>query len=291
MPQITPKISATTNVNTTTSINTVFSGDATFPIILRGGTDLVDGERYLIIWNVTFGMNATDARPEIYVFQDRSTAWAHILVEGFISPTTSGVEPMRDSTAAGHFVLDSDGTDLEISYRCVNSGQQLWLTGMTLLAIPLDQLTENEDYWYVQHGPVDGPEATTVTTWTDVLTLNGTLAEAGDYLVLASVETTCTNTVLEGSAVRLQIDGATQKLEYGEECEDDRDRTSWSYSDLHTFGSGSKTITIQGGSQKGVQPKGYARGRIIMFKAARFDQLRRAYTNPTPVNVTEEYNP
>ena len=62
------------------------------------------------------------------------------------------------------------------------------------------------------------------------------LPDAGDYLVLASMEATMTNgSSSGGSLMRLQINGSTQKMEWEKEWETNNQSQNFAYARIHNL--------------------------------------------------------
>ena len=271
--QITPVISTTTSVITLTGNTYAYSSAASPAIFLEGGVDLISGKKYLILYNVSFGANDVSALAEVFLVDDGGNVdYAYGAGEG---EDFGDDEATRISNLAGAFIYTSDGTDMEYAYRTIAPGDQIWMAGATIMAIPLEGLVEDTDYWYVGDDLQDTPVVETATGTVTVNTLTKTLPEAGNYLVFSSCEAETPDSAGpgDGDMMRLKIDGVIQKESFQKETEDLRDRHCFSYARVHNLTAASHTFIVEGASQKGTSDKKFYRSRIAVFKASRFDQI------------------
>jgi len=267
---ITPVIS-NSNTQESTPNTTLTNTD-----VVITAANLESGKKYVILYSAAYGGASTTDVIEVAV-DFGGTVIAKSSDDGSSSGTP---ESMRIHNMAGYYVLTGDGTsDLRIQFRVI-TGTTAFITGKSLIAIPLEDLIEDTDYWFVQQNG-DTAEATATNTWVNVLSTTPNLPETGNYLVLASMEGRIPSggAATDGEAMRFQVDSTTQKREWAKEWETNNARRSFSYAELLNLTSGSHTFTLQGGTAQGTVTKEYSRGRILIFKASSFDQLVSADTD------------
>ncbi len=265
--------------------------------VVISGSSLQNGVDYLILYSVSYGGNSTSEDPVVSVMYG-STTIANGADEGSSSGTP---EAMRVGSLEGYYILTGDGvSDLRIQYRSTRGGT-CYIAGKSLIAIPLEQLTLNQDYWFAtQNG--DAAVMSTTSAFSDLLSTNLNLTESGDYLVLASAEGwTPSGSTSNGEAFRFQVNSTIQKATMAKEWENNAARRSFSYARIHTLNAGVNNFVIQGGPAQGTASKSFRRGRIIVIKANTFDQMVSAVQNsdvtttanhPTYDNyITNTYTP
>ena len=138
-------------------------------------SNLQAGETYLVMYSAAYGGSTTSNDPEVAVSYGGTT-----IAVGSDEGSSSGTpEAMRDGSLHGYYVLTGDGTsDLRIQFRSTNSGTA-YITGKSLIAIPLSTLALDQDYWFAQQNG-DAASATTTSSFTNILRCHS----AGDHIVL-----------------------------------------------------------------------------------------------------------
>ncbi len=250
--------------------------------VVISGSNLINGQEYLIFYSVAYGGGGTSDLPEVTVSYG-STDIANGADEGSSSGTP---EAMRVASLHGYYILTGDGTsDLRIRWR-IQSGADAYITGKSLIAIPLNSLTLNTDYWYaVQNG--DASEISTTSSFTNLITSTVSLPETGDYLVLMSAEGWTQNgSANDGEAFRTVINSSTQKDVMVKEWENDNARRSFSYARIHSLNAGNNTFDLEVGSGKGSNSKSFRRGRIIIIKSSSFEQMVSTSNNNDFTNTS-----
>jgi hypothetical protein len=255
------------------------------------GASLVNGRKYLVLYAISYGGNDTTSESEVIVLHG-STVIARGRDEnnygGSPSPTS-----MSGYNLCGSYVITGDGANgLKIQYRTDRTADTAYIKGSTLIAIPLNDLTENTDYFYAQQNG-DAAAATTTNSIVAVLTDTFTLQEAGDYLVLASCEGTMSSGggSTEGWGMGFSITGVgAQKQEMFREWEDHDASISFSYARVHTLSSGDKTLSVWGDYGQGTTAvREFRRGRIFLFNLSSFDQTVDSFDD-TETEVSSSYD-
>ncbi|MBW1881324.1 MAG: hypothetical protein JRJ84_23460, partial [Deltaproteobacteria bacterium] len=164
------------------------------------GASLPGGVDHLVIYNAGFGGAGTSDEVGARI-EFGSTVIGHAADEGSSSGTP---EAVRIHQLSGFHVITGNGTDeLRIKHQ-VSSGTS-FIKGKGIIAIPLDSVTENSDYW-LSVGNGDANEATSAGAFVNVRDVTFNLPDAGDYLVLASMEATMAGgAATGGAAMRLQL--------------------------------------------------------------------------------------
>jgi len=260
---ITP-ISSFSNTQESTSSTSLVNSD-----VFIAGSNLENGIDYLILCSAAYGANSTS-----HISQAAVTYGGVTIASGSDEGSSSGSpEAMRSASLHGFYVLTGDGSsDLRIQW-CSITGGIAYIKGKSLIAIPLEDLTESEDFWFVQQNG-DDAEVTTTESFVDLLTMTVNLPEDGDYLVLMSAEGwTPSGSNSDGEQFRAVINTVVQKLPMAKEWEDDRASRSFSYVEVKNISAGNNTFEIEVGSAQGTASKSFRRGRIVVIKTRAFDQI------------------
>ncbi|HEX9751135.1 MAG TPA: Ig-like domain-containing protein, partial [candidate division Zixibacteria bacterium] len=266
---ITPIFSLSNTQQSTTSA-TLQNSD-----VVITAANLQNGQQYLILYSAAYGGSGGATVPEVVVGYGGTT-----IAAGSDEGSSNGTpEAMRDGSLHGYYILTGDGvSDLRIQWRTTNGGTA-YITGKSLIAIPLAFLGQNDDYWFAQQNG-DAAEVSTTAAFTDLISTTVNLPQAGDYLVLVSAEGwTPAGSSGNGEAFRTVINSVTQKAAMTKEWEDNNARRSFSYARIHSLAGGNNTITVQGGSGQGTASKSFRRGRIVVIRASSFDQLTSTSNN------------
>lgn len=233
-------------------------------------SELEDGVEYLVIYRASTGGSDTDAKPEMQLLFGATTL-AEVASEG------RGLGQHWDSTQCSGFCrVTGNGTDtLKFQLRSIDALDTVYAGAMKIVAIPLTEFgTEDSDFF--EDGTNSGTnEVTNAATgsWTTVRTVNFTLPETGDYLVLMAVEGQPGDSVNTTAAmVRFRGDGATLGSEFHQEWEDADDWFSFQYVGLHNFSSGSRTFAVECQSRSAAETD-YRRSRIWVINKSRWDQI------------------
>jgi hypothetical protein len=224
-----------------------------------------------VIYAVGYGASDQSAETEVVVVHG-STVIARGSDEAGVAALGT---PRSGHNLCGYHKITGDGSNpLKLQFRCMVADDTAYIMGSTLIAIPLDDLAEDDDYFVsVQNG--DTAEASTSSADVEVLSADFTLPETGDYLVLGSMEGTISTVGDSGDGwtMYLQIGGVTQKVAFEREWEDDSSSVSFSYARIHALNSGSNTIRLMGGIAQGAgETYGFRRGRLIVLNMQSFDQ-------------------
>lgn len=265
MPSIIP-LSSFSNTEES-SISATFE-DTAVSIV---GSSLLNGVEYLILYTVSSGTSDATTVAEQRVIFGSTT-----LAEGAERSSSSGtVNHCRGRALTGYFIITGNGIDtLKIQKRRAFATGTCFFGGFSLIAIPLDQLTEGEDYEQITQN-ADAAEVTFIAPGSaDLITLTKT-TEADNYLVLASCEVDPKTGGTLGCQTNVDIDGSNQKSivdTFGLFLTGDY--SGWSYARIHNLTAGSHTFKIEVAyAGVGTDPRRWRRGRIIIFKASVFDQL------------------
>jgi hypothetical protein len=179
---------------------------------------------------------------------------------------------------AGFAIVTGTGnsnSDIEFAWSTTEAAEfkYAYLNYPNIIAIPLNDLTENTDYWAYEQISDAGDGVTTQIPWQDLTSIDLTGIDAGDYLVLASTEFKCAQSG-NVAQVRLQIDGVTQGGEFNQKRTGSQlDNMGAAYARLHTLAAGNHTVTWQGGSHTGNLNKYFHRFKLIIIKAAMWNQM------------------
>ena len=205
-----PPLASASHSNTQQSNGTDGADTDTF----IAAVDLKSGVDYLVIYNAGFGGAGTSDEVGARI-EYGSTVIGRAEDEGSSSGTP---EAVRIHQLAGFAVITGTGSDeLRIKHQ-VSTGMS-FIGGKGIVTVPLDGIIENGDYWRIV-GNGDANEATSSGAFADVRNVTFDLPDAGDYLVLASMEATmAAGTDGGGAAMRLQIGGVTQKMAWAKEWE------------------------------------------------------------------------
>jgi len=289
MASITPLVSTSNSEQTTTTRDTLV--DSTESI---AGASLENGVDYLVLYSIAYGGGDQAAGPDtgsrtsvVVTHGENIIAKGRDESEYFYETAFT----MTGHNLCGSYVITGDGSNpLKVQFRCMSSGDTAYIKGSTLIAIPLDDLTENQDYFYAQQNG-DTAESTAVISYVTVLEDTFSAPENGDYLVLASMEAGISSggASTEGYAMKLLLNSVTQKQEFLREYEDDAAAVSFSYARIHTLTSGNNTLTLRGGPGQGTGAiTTFRRGRLFVFNLSSFDQYDTD-TSDGETEVTDSY--
>ncbi len=235
------------------------------------GSSLLDGVDYLVLYTASIGGSTVSAVPFARL-QFGSTVIANVGGTGSSSGTPNHC---RSICISGYYIITGNGLDslqFQKARTVIGTG---YIGGQSIIAIPLDDLVENTDYFQTtQNGDTAVITSTSTTGQNqDLISLVKT-TEAADYLVLASGEILAGNAVGANAKIRLDIDGGNKKIDML--CNDNINQhyAGWSYAKIHTFTAASHNIAIEGQANgSGSAVRSWRRGRIILIKIASFDQL------------------
>ena len=239
--------------------------------------DLEADTDYLVIYNAGYGGNNSGAEVGARITYG-TTVWGRSVDEG-----SSGGDPqaLRAHMLSGFAVIPGTGTDeLRIKHTHANSNRTSYIKGKSIIAVPLDQLVEDSDYFVSQHNSdtIEGSDGSGSPSTIRSVTFD--LPDAGDYLVLASMEATMTDgSSSGGSLMRLRIDGITQKMEWEKEWETNNQSQNFAYARIHNLSAGENTFELQGGVAQGSKTASFRRSRIIVIRAAAYDQMTSTTTD------------
>lgn len=200
-------------------------------------------------------------------------------VIGYSASEGRGTALHADSTQLNGFKkVTGNGTDtLKIQFQCITSSDTAYIGAMAIIAIPLDDLTLNTDYWFTGSNS-SGWEQEDPSSWTTLKTMSPTLP-ADDYLILMSAEASSpTTTASDGYNIRGIADGSyiceTEGSGYGwtEEPEDTNDVFNISWLTMETLSAGSRTFTIEC-NNIGSAVCDFRRSNIWVFKKSSFAQI------------------
>lgn len=272
MAAITPRYSTLNAPFSTTSTVMLYSGDLSPTPCIIPAAQLPSGGDFLVMASAAYGASDASSNPEVALSYGRTTNLLYSSGEG----NAHGIpEAMRTGHLAGFARLSTDGTkDLEIGYRTLNAARILYMQGLSIVAIQLNQsgseLIEGTDFWHTaQVGNVD-----LVDQWTDVLTLTAPITEAGEYMLLASENCYAyTSSPGEQRHMRIMLNSVFQhKKTWIKEIEDGRDNQPFTVISHLTLGAGTHTITIQG-SGTGVGTKRFYNGNLWLIRKAAFRSI------------------
>ena len=237
--------------------------------------DLEADTDYLVIYNAGYGGAGSNNEVGARITYG-STVWGRSVDEGSGSGEP---EAVRIHQLSGFAVIPGTGTDeLRIKHQRHNGTS--YIKGKSIIAVPLDQLVEGSDYFVSQHNSdsIEGSDGSGSPSTIRSVTFD--LPDAGDYLVLASMEATMTNGANNGgSLMRLQINGSTQKMEWEKEWETNNQSQNFAYARIHNLSAGESTFELQGGVSQGSRTASFRRSRIILFRAASYDQMTSTTTD------------
>ena len=276
---------------TTNSTSYVFSGDNAVPVIINGG-DMAVGVDYLVMASATLAMGSfAPYEGDIKLVVDRQTSSSVALLRLRNTAINEGSPPplYRAGHLSGYAIVTGAGnsnSDIEFAWLTRNGSVLAGLYFPRIIAIPLNLITENTDYWVFEKLGDQGGGIST-NTWADIGSVTLTDVDAGEYLVMASTEMK----TVSGDMVqtRIQIDSVAQKDPFIEQSRDTaRHNMISAYARVHTLGAGTHTITLQGGNYLGVYDKHYHRSKIIVIKASLWNQIVDT-SDDTPVSTTDSY--
>lgn len=290
MASITPFVSTSNAEQSTTTYLTLV--DSTESI---AGASLANGVDYLVLYSIAYGGgdqaggNDTASRTSVVVKHGET-----IIAKGrdescfFWEPLIS----ISGHNLCGSYVVTGDGSNaLKIQFRAMSANDTAYIKGSTLIAIPLGDLTEDQDYFKAQQNG-DAAEQTTSSATVSVLSDTFAVPEAGPYLVLASMEAGISSggADTEGYMMELRLGGVTQKQQFVREWEDNAAAVSFSYARVHTLTSGDNVFDLRGGVGQGTSAvREFRRGRIFLFNLSSFDQYDTD-TSDSETEVTTSYS-
>ena len=237
--------------------------------------NLASGVEHLVIYNAGYG-GASDADEVGARIEYGTSVLGRSADEGSSSGTP---ESIRVHQLAGFFVITGNGTDeLRLRHQVVTGTS--FVGGKGIISVPLAGLVPGSDYFVSQHNADSDESATASTSYVDVRSVTFDLPDAGGYLVLASMEATMPAGAPEGgAAIRLQIGGTTQKMPWAKEWETNSQSQNFAYARIHPLNAGDNTFVLQGATSQGSSTAGFRRSRIIVVRAASFDQMTSAETD------------
>ena len=245
------------------------SGSSALTVANAETAPLANGVPYLVIYSGNHGGSDSSAVSEL-VLEFGTTVIARGVGEG------RGTSNHWDSgQTAGFYLVVGDGTStLRFRFRCVTSFDTCYAGSMAIIALPLDLLTEGEDYWYeVRNGDSWNVTNAPTGSWTDLLTVPFNLPETGDYIVLMSGEGRSNNQdPVEAARMRFLANGSVLGSDYHQEREDDRDSHNFMKAQVVSLPAGSQTFEVECRSRTDPQAD-FRRARIVVLRAAAFDQV------------------
>jgi hypothetical protein len=233
---------------------------------------LASGVDYLVIYCGNLGDTGTSGRAYMQLLHG-STAIGYAAGEG----SGLGVHGACGQIQ-GYALATGNGTDtLKFQFRTVSA--TAYAGAMSIIAIPLTELTEGIDYWF------DGTSSSTLevqdasTSWETLRSANFSIPDSGDYLVLMSCEgrpngasnTTASRTryLIESTYIAETEAGGVGTIV---EWEWDGDYNNHAMATMETLTAGSKTFKIECASRTSATTD-FRRSNMFVFRKASFDQI------------------
>jgi hypothetical protein len=189
---------------TTTSLSLIDASIETAP--------LLNGVEYLVIYAGNTGNSSVSRATELQVQH------AGVKIGGGIGEKsglgTFGNNHFNGNTITGIYKVTGNGTGtIKMQFRTLDVIQTAYVGAMSIICIPLDNFTQNVDYYYeetansetyvVVSAPIQDPPTTAL------ISSNFAGMAAGDWIFLWSQETAIGNGTNRGFTTRFQVDGNT----------------------------------------------------------------------------------
>lgn len=264
MAKITP-ITATQDTVQTTTANA--DADASCET-----SALANGVDYCVIYCGNMGSSGTGAKPNLSLRLGGTsgTKIAEGVDEGLGNSTHYG-----GGQCAGATKVTGNGSDTLAFTFGYNNPTTTYAGAMSIAAIPLDNLTEDEDWFWDGDNSSTEEVTNAVSTWETQRSVTWNLPETGDYLIIMSNEAKASNrtTSATGYASRTRYYvGATelQPTETGEghirEWEDPDVWGSNAICTVENLTAGNNTFKIEAASRGDFDESNHRRGQIFVFK-------------------------
>lgn len=191
-------------------------------------------------------------------------------------------ESFSGDQVQGVAVVTGNGSDTLKFQFLADGGSGTAVAGAaSIVAIPLDTLTEGTDWFYDQGSDTPVNLNTTATT---INTATFTIPDNGNYIVISCCETSfdAGSGVADAARVQMSIAGVAPRPDPDDliggfnqkEWEDDRDVFTWCLMKVQSLVAGSNTFVISGASRDVSGDVNGRRGNILVLRAASFDQLQ-----------------
>jgi len=294
---------ATACLNTEDSITSTSFVRLNASTLVLHTADLVNGHRYLIMYNVGMGASGPSREPATRVmYGTTEIAVADLESDAESEPlsTRNGPHSGQAGNLNGFYILTANGSDsLWVEAKNAGSGGGAsYFSGKCLMSVDLNNLTNNTHYF----DTVDNTSGILMSDTTDTPTIDTTLltdtytTAAEDYLVLASAEVwdSLNTSNAFSKQCYLMIDGTIQGPADGGKhtWEDVSDFWNWSYAKIHTFTAASHTFTIKIGNVDSTGATSVVYGRrpriILIRKSAYVDMQTKGHDGYN--TVVNDYN-
>jgi hypothetical protein len=280
MAEITPIYARQNTEQTTTSTTYVDASCET--------AALTDGVDYLVMYRGNTGASASTSVSKMRLVHDTDVIAEMIAESGFEANHYSSAE------CQGYARVTGDGV-ATLAFEFAVSAGTGYAGSMSIVAVPLDQLVENHDFFY------SGTNSATLevdnasfSVWVEQRSATFAIGETGDYLILMSSEGSPAASgggVGNAARVRWRHDSAdlfpVAASQYAlKEWESDGDFFGFAFCGVKSLTVGDNTIDVECASRSTALGD-YRRSRIWAIRANAFDQLVQLETL-TGLNTTSD---
>lgn len=270
------------------------SGSSSFVPANCSTAALAVGVEYLVIYRGSFGGSRVSgsASPELRLRHNGDT-----LAEcaARTDPGSPAVQ-WSGSQAQGFARITGAGQPVEFEMRATQG--DVHAGAMAIVAIPINELVEDTEFFETgtNSGTNEETNVPVEPTWTTIRELSFTPRDAGDYLLMVSVEGQAR--VAADAAVRVlwEVDGAQARFTTTDNGNSQKQRlnnSDWfgmSFSALATLTKAPYTVTILGQSR--TEPRNrYRRSRIWAIRARTFTQALEIVNDDGLGTLSQSYVP
>ena len=257
--------------------------------VVIDGSELVNGDPYLILFNMAIGNASSSIKPYARLFHGSDVlrySAAEGSSSGFFSITNKGFFGIATTTGTGNAA-----DDLYLALNCNDGSQGCAYDGVSLIAISLADLTQGKDYWYGASTATTTTSSTSVCS--DFATVDVPTVSGHEYIVIASGAGYFASGSGTADGLYIAMSGdltTTTNTEGQQEWEDDEDVMNYGYAELVTGDGTTQTASICGRKSQGAVNNGeFNYGSVFVARANAFSQATTS-TSYDYATTTVEYN-
>lgn len=257
--------------------------------VIIDGAELVNGDPYLILYNLGIGNASSSILPYARLYHGSDVlrySAAEGSSSGFFSITDKGFFGIATTTGTGNAA-----DDLYVSLNCNSVSQGCAYDGHSLIAVSLADLTQGKDYWYGASTATTTTNSTSVCS--DFASVDVTTVSGQEYIVIASGSGFFGSGSGSADGLYISMSGdltSTTNTEGQQEYEDDEDVMNYGYAELVTGDGTTQTASICGRKSQGATNNGeFNFGSVFVARANAFSQATTS-TSYDYATTTAEYN-
>lgn len=259
---------------TTTSSTFVNAGGSSQTPVLANGVD------YFVMYRASVANDISGSIGRGRIVLGPSGTDASTTVLGLCNADSANLNQANTGGQVQGFCrITGNGTDV-LKFQIRAATDTTRIGSMSIVAIPLDQLTEGVDYFFsgTNSGTDEVTNAAVRPTYTTQRSATFNLPDDGDYLVLMSSEGRPQGgSSAEAAIFRPSIAGTVPSpdpdvADYQYEWESNADRRNFAVAKIANLSAGSNTFEMLVASRN-TAVSDYRRSRIAVFRVASFDQL------------------